>query len=78
MEAFDRLPITVEVRVGSRELGLDELVRLAPGSVLTLDRAAGEPIDVLAGNVLLASAEIVVVEERLAVRIARIEAGVAS
>lgn len=68
--------MTVEVRVGWREMTLDELLRLEIGSVVALSRPAGETLEVRVGNVSLASAEVVAIEERLAVRITDFEPGV--
>jgi flagellar motor switch protein FliN/FliY len=68
-ERFEDLPVTVEVRIGSRNMAVEDVLRLEPGSVLVLDRNAGEMLDVLVGGVFLANGEAVVVEDRLAVRI---------
>jgi flagellar motor switch protein FliN/FliY len=76
MDAFGRLPVTVEVRVGGTELTLDELVQLEVGSVITLDRPAGETLEIRVGNVSLASAEVVAIEDRMAVRVTDFEATV--
>jgi flagellar motor switch protein FliN/FliY len=69
IDVFGRLPLTVEVRVGGRDLTLDGLLELEIGSIISLDRPAGETLEVRVGNVSLASAEIVALEDRLAVRI---------
>ena len=76
-DRFARIPVTAEVRVGRRDLTLDELLHLEVGSVIALNRPAGETLEVRIGNVLLASAEVVAIEERLAVRITDFEPGVA-
>ena len=70
------MPVTAEVRVGRRDLTLDELLHLEVGSVIALNRPAGETLDLRIGNVALASAEVVAIEERLAVRITDFEPGV--
>jgi flagellar motor switch protein FliN/FliY len=77
IDRFGRLPVTAEVRVGWRDLTLDELLHLEVGSVINLNRPAGETLEVRVGNVSLASAEVVAIEERLAVRITDFEPGVA-
>ena len=77
IDAFSRLPVEIEVRVGGRDVTLDELLQLKVGSVITLDRAAGETLEVRVGNVCLASAEVVAIEDRLAVRITDFEPGLA-
>ena len=76
IDAFGRLPVTVEVRVGGRDLTLDGLLELEIGSIISLDRPAGETLEVRVGNVSLASAEVVAIEDRLAVRITDFEPGV--
>ncbi|MGP8243763.1 MAG: FliM/FliN family flagellar motor C-terminal domain-containing protein [Bryobacteraceae bacterium] len=76
IDGFGRLPVTVEVRVGGLDLTLDELLQLEVGSVIPLDRPAGETLEVRVGNVPLASAEVVAIEDRLAVRITDFEPGV--
>jgi flagellar motor switch protein FliN/FliY len=76
IDAFGRLPLTVEVRVGGRDLTLNELLQVEVGSVIALDRPAGETLEVRVGNVSLASAEVVAIEDRLAVRITDFEPGV--
>jgi flagellar motor switch protein FliN/FliY len=78
IDAFGRLPVTVEVRVGGRDLTLDELLKLGVGSIIPLDRPAGETLEVRVGNVSLASAEVVAIEDRLAVRITDFEPGVSA
>lgn len=72
-EPFDYLPVIVEVHVGSREMAVEELLQLEPGAVFTLDRSAGEMLDVLVAGVRVASAEVVVTEDRLGVRITECE-----
>jgi flagellar motor switch protein FliN/FliY len=76
IDAFGRLPVTVEVRVGGRDLTLDELLQLEVGSIIALDRPAGETLEVRVGNISLASAEVMAIEDRMAVRITDFEPGV--
>jgi flagellar motor switch protein FliN/FliY len=68
--------VTVEVRVGGRDLTLDELLQLEVGSIIALDRPAGETLEVRVGNISLASAEVMAIEDRMAVRITDFEPGV--
>ena len=69
IESFSDVPVAVEVRLGCRVTTLDSIAKLEAGSTLRLDRAAGETFDVFVGGIALASAEVVVVEGRLAIRI---------
>ena len=62
-----RLP--VEVRLGEVQVPVRELLRLGPGAVLKLDKRVGEPVDLYIGEARFATAQIVVVGERLGVRI---------
>lgn len=64
------LPVTIEL--GRARLSVQELLGLGRGSVVQLDRLAGEPIDVFVGDRRFAEGEVVVVGEQFAVRITRI------
>ena len=71
-ESFDLLldvPLKISVELGRTMLRIQELIELGQGSVLELDRLAGEPVDVLVNGRHLALGEIVVVNERYAVRV---------
>jgi flagellar motor switch protein FliN/FliY len=67
--ALADVPIEIEVELGRKIMTVEQVLRLAPGSVLRLPRSAGENIDILAGGQMFASGEIVIVEERFGVRI---------
>lgn len=67
------LPITIEL--GRARMSVDELLALGRGSVIQLDRLAGEPIDVFVGDRRFAEGEVVVVGEQFAVRITRLLGG---
>lgn len=73
MDSFVDVPVPVEVRLGCRPITLEAIARLEPGSIVPLDRAAGETFDVFIGNLLLATAEVVIVEGALAMRITDLE-----
>ena len=71
-ESFDLLldvPLRISVELGRTKLRIQELIELGQGSILELDRLAGEPVDVLVNGRHIALGEIVVVNERYAVRI---------
>lgn len=61
--------LPLEVELDRKILSVRQILQLCVGSVIKLDRSAGENIDILAGNSLLASGEIVVLEDRTGVRI---------
>lgn len=63
------VPLEVSVELGRTERQIREILSLVPGSVLELDRVAGDPIDVLINGRRIARAEVVVVDERFAIRI---------
>lgn len=63
------VPLRVTVELGSTRMLVREVLQLDKGSVIDLDRAAGEPADVLVNGRLLARGEVTVEDDRLAVRI---------
>jgi flagellar motor switch protein FliN len=63
------VPIDIDVELDRRVLTVRDLLDLEAGSVIKLNRSAGENIDVLAGGTLLAFGEIVIVEDTIGVRI---------
>lgn len=66
------LSIPVAIELGRTRLSVEELLAIGRGSVIQLDRLAGEPIDVFVGDRRFAEGEVVVVGEQFAVRITRI------
>lgn len=74
LDTFGELAIPLEVRIECREMTLEDLIHLDVGSLIPLDKPAGETLDVFVGNLLLASAEVVVVDDRLGVRLTDIYA----
>jgi flagellar motor switch protein FliN/FliY len=69
IHSFRDVPVLVEVRIGQRTASVQELATIGNGSIVLLDKPAGETLDLYVGNIRLASVEVVVVDERLAVRI---------
>ena len=65
-------PVPVEVRLGEAELPVGELLKLGEGTVVKLDKRAGEPVDLYIRGVKFATAQLVVVGEQLGVRIREI------
>ena len=63
------IPVEVSLRVGSTDISIRQLVSLVEGSVISFDRDAGEPMDVLVNGTLIAHGEIVVVDEQYGVRL---------
>ena len=69
LQLLHEVPMGVTVQLGSTRMTVRELLALAPGSVVELDRAAGSPVDVLVNGTLLARGEVVVVDEKFGVRV---------
>jgi flagellar motor switch protein FliN/FliY len=63
------IPIELVVELGRTRLTVKELSRLGRDDVIELDRAASQPLDILVGGRVFASGEIVVVDDRVALRI---------
>ncbi len=68
-DVLQNIPVTISVEVGRTKLKIRDLMRLTQGSVVELDRLAGEPLDLLVNNTLVAQGEIVLVNERYGVRL---------
>jgi flagellar motor switch protein FliN/FliY len=63
------VPLDVSVELGRARMSIQELLALAPGSVIELDKIAGEPLDILVNERLVARGEAVVVNDKFGVRI---------
>lgn len=62
------IPVNISMEVGSTEISIRNLLQLNQGSVIELDRLAGEPLDVLVNGTLIAHGEVVVVNEKFGIR----------
>jgi flagellar motor switch protein FliN/FliY len=69
------VPLRVTVEIGSTRMLVAEVLQLDKGSVVELDRLAGEPADVLVNGRLVGRGEVTMVEDRLAVRLLEIDGG---
>jgi len=63
------VPLNVTVELGSTKKSIKEILDLSSGSVIELDKLAGEPVDILVNGRLLAKGEVVVIDENFGVRI---------
>lgn len=70
-QVFD-VPVTVSAVLGSSRIAVGDLLQVAPGTVLELDRRVGEAIDIFVNERLVARGEVVVVEDRLGVTMTEI------
>lgn len=66
------VPLNVTVELGRTSKSISEILDFAPGTIIELERIAGEPIDVLVNGKLVAKGEVVVIEECFSVRITEI------
>ncbi len=69
LEVVLDIPVTMSMEVGSTEISIRNLLQLNQGSVIELDRLAGEPLDVLVNGTLIAQGEVVVVGEKFGIRV---------
>ncbi len=63
------IPVEISVHLGSTKMLIKELLQLGQGSVVELDKLAGEPMEIYANNRLIARGEVVVVNEKFGVRL---------
>ena len=71
-DVLQNIPVTISVEVGRTSLKIRDLMRLTQGSVVELDRIAGEPLDLLVNDTLVAQGEVVLVNERYGVRLTQV------
>ncbi len=63
------IPVTISMEVGNTDITIRNLLQLNQGSVVELDRLAGEPLDVKVNGTLIAHGEVVVVNEKFGIRL---------
>ena len=68
LKVLENIEVKLTVEVGSSQLKIRELLRLNEGSVVELERLAGDPLDILANGVQIAKGEVVMVGERFGIR----------
>lgn len=66
------IPVQVMVELGSTELSLKEILELSEGSIVELNRLAGEPLDLKVGGQLVAQGEVVAVDDYYGLRITNV------
>jgi flagellar motor switch protein FliN/FliY len=69
MELLMDVPLEVSVELGRSRMSIQSLLGLGPGSVIELDKVAGEPLDILVNGRLIARGEAVVVNDKFGVRL---------
>ena len=71
-EVLQNITVTMSIEVGRAQIKIRDLMRLTQGSVVELDRIAGEPLDLLVNNTVVAQGEIVLVNDSYGVRLTRV------
>jgi len=66
------VPLEVTVELGRTKKAISDVLDFAPGTIIELDKIAGEPVDVLVNGKLVAKGEVVVIEESFGVRVTEI------
>jgi flagellar motor switch protein FliN/FliY len=69
LEVILDIPVTISMEVGSAKINIRNLLQLNQGSVIELDRMAGEPLDIKVNGTLIAHGEVVVVNEKFGIRL---------
>ncbi len=69
MDVILDIPVTISMEIGRTSISIRNLLQLNQGSVVELDRLAGEPMDVLVNGTLVAHGEVVVVNEKFGIRL---------
>jgi flagellar motor switch protein FliN/FliY len=72
LDLLREVELGVTAELGRRQMLVKDLLALAPGTVIELERAAGAPIDVLVNGTLIARGEVVVIDEEFGIRITEI------
>ena len=63
------IPLQVTVELGRTKRSVKDILELSSGSIIELDKLAGEPVDILVNNRLIAKGEVVVIDENFGVRV---------
>jgi flagellar motor switch protein FliN/FliY len=69
MDSILDVPVTISMEIGRTRINIRNLLQLNQGSVVELDRLAGEPMDVLVNGTLIAQGEVVVVNDKFGIRL---------
>lgn len=66
------IPVRLTLEVGGSDMPIRDLLQLHQGAIVELDRQAGEPLDVLVNGTLIARGEVVVIEDKLGIRLTEV------
>lgn len=71
-QLLNNIPVSISVEVGRASIKIKDLMRLSQGAVIELERLAGEPLDLLVNNTLVAQGEVVLVNDRYGIRLTQV------
>lgn len=69
LEVLMDVPVAISMEIGRTNINIRNLLQLNQGSIVELDRLAGEPLDVLVNGTLIARGEVVVINEKFGIRL---------
>jgi flagellar motor switch protein FliN/FliY len=72
LRRLSAVPVELSVEIGRSRLSVGETLELREGSVVTLDRMAGEPVDLLVNGIAIARGEVVVIDEQFGLRLTQV------
>ncbi len=72
LQRLHDVPVELAVEIGRTSMTIGETLALAPGSIVSLNRLAGEPVDLLVNGRPIARGEVVVVDEEFGLRVTEI------
>jgi flagellar motor switch protein FliN/FliY len=75
LERLYDVPVELAVEIGRTRMTIRETLALGPGSIVTLNRLAGEPVDLLVNGKPIARGEVVVIDEEFGLRVTEVVAG---
>ena len=75
LERLYDVPVELAVEIGRTQMTIRETLALGPGSIVTLNRLAGEPVDLLVNGKPIARGEVVVIDEEFGLRVTEVTTG---
>jgi flagellar motor switch protein FliN len=72
LRRLSAVPVDLSVEIGRTRMTVGETLELHEGSVITLDRMAGEPVDLLVNGTLIGRGEVVVIDEQFGIRLTEV------
>ena len=75
LERLHDVPVELAVEIGRTRMTIGETLALGPGSIITLNRLAGEPVDLLVNGKPIARGEVVVIDEEFGLRVTDVVTG---